>query len=115
MAYATQIAAKTEAAAANVEAVRSEALKLAAEGTYAKAWGEFGIRLAEAEGEHFAWSRLNQMVSYDPEATMEMLLGLVAQILSNGADDTWSGRGNDIARARFDGIRSVCGKVAWLS
>ena len=26
-------------------------------------------------------------------------------LLTRGADDTWSGRGNDVARAHYDGVR----------
>lgn len=35
----------------------------------------------------------------------------VADLVFAGADDTWSGRGNDAARARFDGIRNEARRI----
>ena len=38
----------------------------------------------------------------------------VSNLLTAGADDAWGGRGNDVKRARFDGVRSACADMEWL-
>jgi hypothetical protein len=42
-----------------------------------------------------------------PQAVNEWLFEQLAQ----GADDTWSGRGNDLKRAEFDALRESCDLV----
>lgn len=62
-------------------------------------------RLTEAaqyEGEHVVWTMIDIMLAKGvEEATIQKRL--IEQLL-RGPDDGWSGRGNDAARARFDGI-----------
>ncbi|WP_396902655.1 hypothetical protein [Mycolicibacterium sp.] len=36
-----------------------------------------------------------------------VLMQHVAEVLARGADDEWSGRANEIRRARFDGVRAA--------
>lgn len=36
-----------------------------------------------------------------------VLMQHVAEVLARGADDEWSGRANEIRRARFDGVREA--------
>lgn len=73
--------------------------------------------LAQAEGAQRLWARLNQAVenpSRGEEFNETVALRLVAGMLAQGADDSWSGRGNDVNRAHFDGIRSAAQKVEWI-
>lgn len=54
--------------------------------------------------------RLAAMAERRPESDDASLLTTVAEsftemVLMNGADDTWSGRGNDLRRVRFDALR----------
>lgn len=55
--------------------------------------------VAEIEGWLYAVEYLEQFPDPAAQATE------AAELLLRGADDTWSGRRNDVARARFDGLR----------
>lgn len=113
---AARIARKAEQAMSYLTAVKSGAATLAAdENTTGETWGAFALKVAEAEGAASAWARLAQFVAHrGDEATEADIKGVAFDMMVNGADDTWSGRGNDIKRARFDGIRSASSDMQWL-
>ena len=71
-------------------------------------------RMAEAEGAHKAWAlaaailrgALDAGTVADPTRLLALLL--------DGADDTWSGRGNDVRRAYADGVRRAVAEAVRL-
>lgn len=68
------------------------------------------LRVARLEGSLATWTRYETVVrcvqvDY-PDFPMQVKLEcmkMLVRMLINGPDDTWSGRGNDTRRARFDG------------
>lgn len=113
----TKIQAKYEAAAKAVESAKASIAKIVGEGFDAGRIGEAANTLAQAEGALSFWARMENVAS-NFEARGEELTQIVAtnmamDILTRGADDTWSGRGNDINRARFDGIRQAAAKLEY--
>lgn len=110
---------KADQAKAHLEATKNGAAALASdENATAENWGRFALQVAEAEGKAMAWSRLSHMATYKAtkgeEVTQADVIGIAFDILSGGADDSWSGRGNDIKRARFDGMRDACSNMKWI-
>lgn len=71
-------------------------------------------RMAEVEGAHKAWAiaaailrgALDSGTVADPTRLWALLL--------DGADDTWSGRGNDVRRAYADGVRRAVSEAVRL-
>lgn len=114
------IAKKAEQATASYGAVKDglAASLLSNENADAKVWARAALQVAEAEGIAVAWVRLNQMAVWaekqNETITRTHVLGIITDLLTQGADDTWSGRGNDVARARFDGIRTACSSMDLL-
>lgn len=74
-------------------------------------WAEFANKLAEAEGKAQALGGLHHALTVrarkGEEITAELVKSLAFNQLAMGADDSWSGRGNDNQRARFDGVRAA--------
>lgn len=98
--------------------VRTCRLRLAAaaanENALAKDLGTKVNELAEAEGALDFWARL-ALLADRPNVNLEdNIFPLALDILSAGADDTWSGRGNDVARARYDGMTSAAQELRYL-
>lgn len=70
---------------------------------------DWALDLAKLEGTVEVFDQIEAVVAYQTEkgktaqevATAAMVE--LVSILSRGADDTWSGRGNDLKRSRFDG------------
>lgn len=87
------------------------AAKVAA-GTDAKTLGGLVNDLARLEGEANAWAHMLNAASHEADVTG--LQVRMMEMLAQGADDSWSGRGNDVQRSRFDGLRTVADKVRWL-
>lgn len=110
------LANKTERAGSFLRAVQSGAATIAAdEKTTAKNWGEYALRLAQAEGALAAWDRMLAVaIHQNAKGEPVDIRGAAMDLLTQGADDTWSGRGNDLARARFDGIREACTEMKSL-
>jgi len=80
---------------------------------------EVSLGIAESDGELYAWRTLVARVEFAERENREItdceIDDVIIDLLIAGADDTWSGRGNDIRRARFDGIREACKKMRNLS
>jgi hypothetical protein len=74
--------------------------------------------LAEAEGTFDFWSRLSDRVenfaSNGKEFTKTDAMKYAMDVLARGADDTWSGRGNDVNRSRFDGVRNAAQNLEYI-
>lgn len=70
--------------------------------------------LAGAEGYLQVWARVSHLLQNKADATEGDIATCVLDLLSTGADDSWSGRGNDVARARFDGMRSAAQDTRYL-
>ena len=69
------------------------------------------IRISYAEGEAAARVMYRDaLMRVDEERGKKYLL---TQVL-NGADDTWSGRGNDGRRARYDGFRQAVREIVGM-
>lgn len=77
-------------------------------------------KLAEAQGALAYWSRMRQVAEYALENGSD---GNVSDLfdretisaLTRGADDAWSGRGNDSKRAYFDGLRAAAADLRWVA
>lgn len=110
-----RISRKAEQASGFLIAVKSGATKLALTRTTGANWASFANAVAEAEGKAYAWARLQISVSNSGGEFTEADVQKVAlDMMLNGADDSWSGRGNDAKRARFDGVRAACSDMQWL-
>lgn len=66
-------------------------------------------KIAHAQGVWHVLAR-TERASDNGLGDMEML-EMLSDLLVTGADDSWSGRGNDANRARFDGIREAVGRA----
>lgn len=115
---AETISLKLDDACETVVACRNRVAELVTMGMDAKRISVAVMELAEAEGTRDMYSRLKSAASYhhrtDGEFTEAHAMKAVATTLAHGAEDTWSGRGNDTARARFDGMRAAAGNVEFL-
>ena len=109
---------KHEDARKLVVAHRAQLIELATQGRSAQDIAASALRLAEAEGERDLWYRVLSVAKHaklsSKEMNKELALEVAFNMLANGADDTWSGRGNDARRAYFDGVREAATKVGWL-
>lgn len=71
--------------------------------------------VASAIGANDAWAHALLIVKYYDGTTIAKDFSLIGPAildsltskLLQGADDSWSGRGNDVARSQFDGFRNA--------
>ena len=85
--------------------LHEEIAALASTAPGADALGRLVHQLARLEGQHRA---VHAALSVRREGgSNDAVLRVLLDLLRNGADDTWSGRLNDIARSRFDGLRDA--------
>lgn len=113
------IARKAQQATDTLSQTKGRAATLAADpNADSQAWAQFANVVAELEGTARAWSRLQLMAEYMTKKGLaiseEDVVGCAFELLSGGADDEWSGRGNDVKRARFDGIRKAANDMKWI-
>ena len=92
----------------------ASAATLAAGTPHAMAWAEFANQLAELEGEVYAYSRILNACGTAVEVPQSFMYEVAMEMLSDGAEDGWPGRTNDVRRARFDGVRTACGTLRWM-
>lgn len=114
-----RIAQKAKQAANYLESTKTLAAALVNNpATTGEDWGKFALKIAEAEGAAVAWARLVNVVNHNESHAIPVteadVLSLAFDLLSNGANDSWSGRGNDIKRARFDGMISAANDMKWV-
>lgn len=76
--------------------------------------GRLTLELAKLEGEHEVYALADSILVTGYDQPMVALRDLVMQKLTSGADDTWSGRSNDLSRARFDGVREAAREVSFF-
>jgi hypothetical protein len=75
---------------------------------------------AEAEGAYTVWAtadKIFQMGESKGASQSEIAKAIRDEIFSTlamGSDDSWSGRGNDTARSRFDGVRSAASRIQYM-
>lgn len=77
-------------------------------------WGEFAARVAFAEGKAEVWLRLQQLIDHKADATEADVARQVVSMLTSSPSDSYSGRGNDLVRSRFDGMKSAAQDTQWL-
>ncbi len=89
---------------------RQELAQLAATETYSDALWSAIRKVAIYEGEITVWSEYHEVYADasarhpdDPSRVQYQCMRNLTRLLMNGPDDTWSGRGNDTRRARYDG------------
>lgn len=72
--------------------------------------GDQLVSLAKLEGQLKVYALVDSLyATYErPDAQVR---GYLTQWLLQGADDTWSGRGNDLKRAHHDGVRNATREV----
>lgn len=90
-----------------LEAARNRLYVATGERLSAKALGKIVTDIAEAEGRHATVTQVWHLIDRCDLTPADAVAEVTRQALTTGADDTWSGRGNDVARARFDGVLSV--------
>lgn len=89
----------------SVESLRQTLAKEAAGGARVDEIGATVIALAELEGFVDTIEGLEEVRK--SEWGLAGAKSLANDLLLRGADDKWSGRRNDFARARFDGVRDA--------
>lgn len=108
---AEKIQSKTEEAHGLIDSSRRQIAEMAEKDCTASDLGNLVNRMAAAQGAHKVWARLlsasNYLKAGGEEITKEIATQVALELLQEGADDTWSGRGNDLSRCRFDGIRDA--------
>lgn len=99
-----------------VENLRKHVVEVASQpGASAKDINDAVLLLAAAEGEARVWARLDMVAVNTGDMNKELATRLTFTLLTEGADDRWSGRGNDVARATFDGVRSAASDVEYIT
>lgn len=89
-----------EETTAALTAARAELAGLLTEGKSLRVLGYYIDRVAELEG------KLKAITDYELGNRDALITELIA-----GSDDAWSGRGNDIRRAIFDGYRKQANRL----
>lgn len=107
---------KAAAASATLDKARADLATKATSSTLSDIGHGAGV-VASAWGAVEVWSAAVAIVRHGVEHG-EALEDTVAEVrawavglLVRGADDTWSGRGNDLARMKFDGVRSAVERI----
>lgn len=101
---------KTAAAAQDlIERKRASLATLATEGAAIRDITHTVNEIARTEGE---WTVLatDEKMAANGLDTAERI-EVITDLLLRGADDSWSGRGNDTQRAHYDGIRDAASTV----
>jgi len=102
------LAAWLNKAALRTAGTRANLLEAVEAGQNAETLTNLVNEIAQADGEHTAYSLAADAWDTavdrgaDPAA---FVTGQITRRLLNGADDRWSGRGNDSLRAQHDGFR----------
>lgn len=109
---------KLDSACQHVVAARQRVITQMEQGRTADQSVDALLSLADAEGARDVWSKLATVATYHCKSGVEIteaqVMQVVMDLLTRGADDTWSGRGNDVKRAYFDGVRSAATRVGYL-
>lgn len=86
---------------------RARLATLATDGAPTRELASAVNEIAYYEGAHTVFATVERMADLDADERIE----IITDMLVRGADDTWSGRGNDTNRAHFDGVRETAALV----
>lgn len=89
----------------------------AASGTESRSLMSLVEGIANAEGQESTYALFVTAAEYaesQGEDVREAVRDAALRLLEAGADDEWSGRGNDARRARFDGVREAVRDVRFI-
>lgn len=95
---------------ADIETMGADIAKAIKMQRSAETLAELVNRLAVLEGHYIATLTFEKMAVDGRYSTADRREALI-DLLTSGADDRWSGRKNDVKRARFDGIREAAGRL----
>lgn len=119
---AAKMSRRADTSVANVHAFRASfAEYLTRENTWVST-DELSNRtnaLASAKGAAEAWTIVQMLLERCADIDTDLMLDDVDAVIKNhltrkllrGADDTWSGRGNDAKRSEFDGFREAAERI----
>lgn len=94
----------TNALAAVARAKEAVVQEIQSDNTSADRINDHVLTLAEQEGAlQVAW--------YEDWEDQQAAREEVVRLVMTGAGDTWSGRGNDVRRARYDGLRKAANRM----
>lgn len=91
-----------------VQSARQKVADVAAEGMIRDLSNAVN-NVAHWEGAHEAFFIKERLESRD--VAPALIAMELAGRMGNGADDSWSGRGNDVQRSRFDGFREAAQSI----
>ena len=110
-----QIRKSRTATAEVVQALRDAIIATVNDGQLHDGINTAVLALATAEGAASYWAKMlfvaDIVTSRDGDVTAA-LQDSTLRLLTNGANDDWSGRGNDAKRAYFDGLRAAAASFA---
>lgn len=81
---------------------------------------DYSLDLAEAEGALDTFTIVESVrqgltaKGWSQERILYGVMNAIARELEKGADDTWSGRGNEQKRAKFDGKREAARNIRYI-
>ncbi len=117
----SQIDRKVTLQEQSIEVTRKALQEAALEGQL-RDLGATVAALTVDEGKLKVWATAKQVVSWHQANSDLGEAGVLARLievgvdkLTNGADDGWSGRGNDLKRSEFDGIRQAASELILLA
>ena len=88
--------------------LRAKLAKQATDGTYLKTVSRTLMEIAELEAQVGVYEAAALFMEYANDIPIHEW---AFQLLESGADDQWSGRGNDFQRATYDGKREAAKRV----
>lgn len=104
---------------AGIEAARAEVTAAVTANFTADRLAKAVNGVAHAEGYADALTTARYVLIHhadsDARTTAIALIDAMSDALTLGADDEWSGRANDVRRARFDGVRAAAKDVLRLA
>lgn len=99
------------------ERLAAKLAEAATDGTESRGLMSLVEAIANAEGQESTYALFSTAAAYavkEGEDVKATVLDAALRLLEAGADDNWSGRGNDVRRARFDGVREAVRDVRFL-
>jgi hypothetical protein len=98
----------------NLQAANERLENAVRDGQRAGSITDYLNEVAEAQGALTVVAEYEEVLDYtqdadefDPVKANLAVIETLTRIVLRGADDTWSGRGNDARRAYFDGVRET--------
>jgi hypothetical protein len=88
--------------------LRQKLAQQASDGTWLKTVSRTLLEIAELEAQVGVWEAAADFMEHANDITIHEW---AFRLLETGADDQWSGRGNDFQRATYDGKREAANRV----